>query len=162
MELLDGWLVPKMTKKPPHSIATGRAYRVLDRNVPTGWHVRSQDAITLATSEPEPDAAVVRGADGDYLDHHPGPGDVALIVEVSDISLKRDWTLKKRLYAQAGIPVYWIVNLVDRRLEVFTDPSAATDPPDYRQHRAFGEAEEASLVIEGREAARVAVATILP
>ncbi len=105
---------------------------------------------------------MAHGDDRTYADHHPGPGDVALVVEVSDFSLDRDWTLKKRLYAQAGIPVYWIVNLVDRRLEVFTDPSAATDPPDYRQHRVFAASEEVPLVVEGREVGRIAVAAVLP
>jgi Uma2 family endonuclease len=162
VELLDGWLVPKMTKKPPHSIATGRVRKALERILPDGWYVSSQDPITLATSEPEPDAVVARGDDRTYLDRHPGPEEIALVVEVADLSLDRDGTFKKRLYAQAGIPVYWIVNLVDRRLEVFTDPAAATDPADYRQHRVFDETEEAPLVLEGREAGRIAVAAILP
>jgi Uma2 family endonuclease len=130
--------------------------------LPEGWCVRSRDAISLAASEPEPDAAVVRGNRRTYADHHPGPADLALVVEVADVSLQRDRTFKKRLYAQAGVPGYWIVNLAERCVEVFTDPSAALDPPDYRQHRVFGASEELPLVVEGREAGRVAVTTILP
>ncbi len=162
VELLDGWLVPKMTKKPPHRVSTGLVRKALERILPDGWYVSSQDPITLATSEPEPDAVVARGDDRTYLDRHPGPDEIALVVEVADLSLERDSTFKKLLYAQAGIPAYWIVNLVDRRLEVFTDPSAAADPPDYRQHRVFGASEEVPLVIEGHEAGRIAVAAILP
>ena len=162
VELLDGWLVTKMTKKPPHSIATRRIRHALERIVPPGWFVDSQEAITLATSEPEPDAIVARGDDEDYLGRHPGPKDLAIVVEVADVSLKRDRTFKKRLYAQAGIPAYWIVNLVERCVEVFTDPSGATDQPDYRQHRAFAASEEVPLVVDRREVGRIAVTTVLP
>jgi Uma2 family endonuclease len=162
VELLDGWLVTKMTKKPPHSVATRRVRHALERIIPQGWFVDSQEAITLATSEPEPDAAVVRGDDGDYVDHHPGPKDVALVVEVADVSLKRDRTLKKRLYAQAGIPAYWIVNLVERCVEVFTDPATSADPPDYRQHRVFAASEEVPLIVDGREVGRIPANAVLP
>jgi Uma2 family endonuclease len=162
IELLDGWLVTKMTKKPPYCVTTDVVCDVLAQALPKGWHVRSQGVITLAMSEPEPDAAVVRGDRRDYLGHHPGPRDVALVVEVADMSLNRDRTLKKRLYAQAGIPAYWIVNLVERSIEVLTDPSAATGEPDYRQHRLFGTSEAMPLVIDGREVGRIAVSAVLP
>ena len=162
VELLDGWLVPKMTKNPPHSAATRLVRHALERIVPPGWYVDSQDAITLATSEPEPDVVVARGDDRTYLDRHPGPEDVALVVEVADASLHRDRTSKKRLYAQAGIPVYWIVDLVERRVEVYTDPSGPTDEPDYRQHCTFGNSEEVPLVVAGREVGRIAASAVLP
>ena len=162
VELLDGWLVPKMMKKPPHCVATDLVRYALEEILPVGLYLRLQDAITLATSEPEPDVVVVRGEPRAYTDHHPGPEDVALVVEVADVSLKRDRTFKKRLYAQAGIPAYWIVNLVERCVEVCTDPSGAADQPDYRQRRAFGESEEVPLVVHGREVGRVAVSALLP
>ncbi len=162
VELLDGWLVPKMTKNPPHCVATYLVRRALERIVPQGWYVDSQGAITLATSEPEPDAAIVRGDPRAYVDRHPSPEDVALVVEVADASLHRDRTSKKRLYAQAGIPVYWIVNLVERRVEVYTDPSGPTDEPDYRQQCTFGKSEEVPLVVERREVGRIAASAMLP
>ncbi len=162
VELLDGWLVPKMMKNPPHSAATDLVRYALEGIVPKGWYVRSQDAITLATSEPEPDAVVVRGDRRTYVDRHPGPEDVALVVEVADASLKRDRTSKKRLYAQAGIPSYWIVNLVEGRIEVYTDPSGPTGEPDYRQHRTYGKSEEVPLVVDRRELGRIAASAMLP
>jgi Uma2 family endonuclease len=162
VELLDGWLVPKMTKNPPHAVATRLARKALERIIPENWYVDSQEAITLATSEPEPDAAVVRGDPRAYVDHHPGPKDVALVVEVADAGLERDRTLKKRLYAEAGIAVYWIVNLIDRVLEAYTDPCGPTDQPDYHQHRTFSPSEEVPLVVEGREVGRIAVSAVLP
>ena len=162
VELLDGWLVTKMTKSPRHSAATRRVRRALEQIIPTRWNVRSQDVITLAASEPEPDAVVVRGEDRDYVDRHPGPTDVALVVEVADASLQRDRVFKRRLYAQAGIPAYWIVNLVEGRVEVYTDPSGPANQPDYRQHLALGHAEEVPLVIEKHEVGRVAAIAMLP
>jgi len=162
VELLDGWLVPKMTKSPPHSAATRRVRKALDRIVPDGWSVDAQEPITLSESEPEPDVVVVRSDDREYADGHPGPKDVALVVEVADASLQRDRTSKKRLYAQAGIPGYWIVNLVERCVEVFTDPSGPADQPDYHQHRSFSKSEEVPLVVDGREVGRIAASAMLP
>ena len=118
VELLAGWLVPKMPKNPPHRVATRLLRQALERVVPAGWYVDSQEPITTADSEPEPDVVVVRGETRQYLDRHPGPQDVALIIEVADTTLQRDRVLKQRIYAAAGIPVYWIVNLLDNQLEV--------------------------------------------
>ena len=94
LELLEGWLVPKMVKNPAHSTARHVATKALEQAVPPGWHVRSQEPITLDDSEPEPDIAVVRGDPGQYARSHPGPRDVALVVEVADASLVRDRSLK--------------------------------------------------------------------
>jgi len=137
VELLDGWLVSKMPKNRAHSIATGRARTTLERVIPAGWYVDSQEPVTLPTSEPEPDVVAVRGEPQQYPDAPPGPQDVALLVEVADSTLHRDQTTKKRLYAQAGIPIYWIVNLVDQRIEVHREPSGPAEHPDYRQRQCF-------------------------
>lgn len=86
-------------------------------------HVRVQGPITLPPNdEPEPDGAVIRGNVRDFLPGHPEAGDVMAAIEVSDSSLTQDRTRKARLYATAGIPQYVIVNLVDDRIEVFTQP----------------------------------------
>src|SRR5438132_10578955 len=84
VELLEGWLVRKMTKHRPHSRCTYRTRRALDRLVPAGWYVDAQEPVTTTDSEPEPDVAVIRGDDDDYPDRHPGPDEVALVVEVAD------------------------------------------------------------------------------
>ena len=111
--------------------------QALERVVGVGWYVDSQEPITLATSEPEPDGVVVRGPSDDYADRHPGPRDVALVVEVSDDTLARDRTLKKRVYAEAGIPTYWILNLVEGKLEVYTAPTGAVSIADYAHRRDY-------------------------
>jgi Uma2 family endonuclease len=162
VELLDGWLITKMSKNPPHTIASERLWKLLLRILPAGWDVMAQQPITLETSEPEPDAAVLRGNRDDYPDRHPGPEDVPLVIEVADASLERDRTWKRRLYARAGIERYWIVNLVGRSVEVFSDPMGRGDDADYSTVTGHGEGEDVPLILDGREVARVAVRDVLP
>lgn len=126
VELLEGLLVPRMSKNPPHSARTAMLRKGLERSLPAGWIVRVQDPITLEASEPEPDLAVVRGAERDFMDRHPGPRDIALVVEVTDSSLHRDKVTKLRIYASAGIPVYWVLNLNSGHLEVYSEPRDST------------------------------------
>ena len=85
-ELIKGILVEKMTKNPPHSVVTGLCLDVLDQALPPGWHTRLEQPVKIPSrdSEPEPDVTVARGKRADNLDHHPGPADVALVVEVAD------------------------------------------------------------------------------
>uniref|UniRef100_UPI003342DA57 Uma2 family endonuclease n=1 Tax=Prochlorothrix hollandica TaxID=1223 RepID=UPI003342DA57 len=108
LEFLDGFLIPKMIKNPPHRISTQLLRQVLEAWIPEGYYVDSQEPITLATSEPEPDVTVIQGKTTDYRDRHPGGADVLLVVEVADATLARDRGLKQRLYSAAGIPHYWI------------------------------------------------------
>jgi Uma2 family endonuclease len=162
VELLDGWLVSKMPKNPPHRVVTRLIRQALESLVPAGWYVDTQEPITTADSEPEPDVVVVRGETRQYLDRHPEPEDVALVVEVADTTLQRDRTSKKRLYARAGIAVYWIVNLPERRYEVYSDPSGPVRRPDYRQHQDYGMSDTIPVVIEGVEVGRLAVHELLP
>ncbi len=74
VELLEGWLVAKMTKKPPHTLAKGLVRDVIQRCLPAGWFIGSDDPLTTADSEPEPDVTVVRGERRDYRARNPGPG----------------------------------------------------------------------------------------
>lgn len=162
-ELLEGWIISKsMTRLPPHDVAIDLLQEWLSRNVPPGWRVRIQSAITLGDSEPEPDLAVVRGVARDYLARHPGPGDLALVVEVSDSSLREDQGLKARVYARAGLPTYWIVNVAEGRVEVHTDPTGPGRSPSYRSIEVVGPDGAIPLVIDGREVARVAAREVLP
>lgn len=149
IELLEGVLVLKMAKNPPHVIALAKLLRALAAHVPGGWSVRSQDPITLDDGEPEPDLTVIRGSAEDYPDRHPGAGDVALVVEVSDSTLDRDRGIKLRSYARAGVPVYWIVNLVDRCVEVYTSPDASASTPVYRTRATYGAGDVVGVTIGG-------------
>ena len=150
VELLEGWIVFKMTRNPPHDVAVALASELLIRLLPAGWHVRSQSAITTPDSVPEPDLAVVRGNQRDYAARHPGPADVALAIEVADTSLGRDRSDKARVYARGGIPAYWIVNLIDGVVEVYTDPSGPASGADYRKCAAFPRGQSIPLEVAAR------------
>jgi len=159
VELVEGWLVVKMTKNPPHTVATGLVRDALSQAIPAGWFVVSQDPITTVDSEPEPDAMIVRGHRRDYRDRHPNPGDVGLVVEVAESSLPDDRTTKKRMYARAGIVHYWIVNLIAGQVEAHSEP---TDADGFTRRDVFGRDAEVPIVLDGREVGRITVRNILP
>ncbi|MBI4601156.1 MAG: Uma2 family endonuclease [Planctomycetes bacterium] len=117
--------------------------------------------ITTAESEPEPDLAVVRGPASRYARSHPGPEDVAFLVEVADTTLVRDRGFKGRIYARARVPIYWIVNLVDRQIEVYTGPSGPAEEPGFSSRRDYSLGEAVPVVLEGREIGRIAVKDLL-
>ncbi len=162
VELVEGILVRKMTKHPPHRFATQALHELLIHLVPPGWFVDAQEPVTLDDGEPEPDVAVIRGNRRQYLeqDRHQGPAETALAVEVADSSLGFDQTHKARSYGRAGVPVYWIVNVIDRRVQVYTGPTGPADQPGYAHRQDFGPGEEVPVVLDGQEVGRVRVADL--
>lgn len=162
VELIEGWLIEKMGKNRPHSLSTKRTREKLIELVPTGWYVDSQEPITTETSEPEPDVLVVRGKAEDYPEKQPHASTVSLVVEVSESSLQFDRRDKLRIYAAAGIPSYWLLNLVDRQLEVYTEPTGAGAAATYAQRTDYAPDAEAPLLLDGAEIARVKVSALLP
>lgn len=161
VELLEGWIVPKMSLNPPHSVCVQLVDAAVRKQLPTSWCLRIQDAVTTGDSEPEPDVAVVRGAIRDYSDRHPEPADVGLLVEVADTSLTRD-RYKCRLYGRASLPVYWIVNIVDYRVEIYTEPTGPDSEPGYRRRDDYGPDDQVPLLLDGKEIARIPVRDLLP
>ncbi len=162
VELLEGWLVTKMPKNPRHRVVTQLTREALAQVLPSGWYVDAQEPITTADSEPEPDIVVVQGNRREYLDRHPGPQDVALVIEVADSSLQRDRSSKKRLYAAAAIAEYWIINLIDNQFEVYTDPSGSGAQADYRQSHSYTLSDTVPVVLEGRKVGHLSVQDLLP
>jgi Uma2 family endonuclease len=160
--LINGYLVEKMTQNPPHIVADLRCGQELDRVVPRGWHVRPGKPVRIPMpgrdSEPEPDRCIVRGKIDDYDRRQPGPGDVALVVEIADSRLAEDRDYAAHLYGPAGIPACWIVDVNGRRFEVYTAPS----PAGYASTEVFAEGQSVLVVIDGREVGRIAVEDILP
>lgn len=154
VELLDGWLVTNQPKSPQHSLATQLARDVIALMLPETWFINVQEPITTADSEPEPDICIVRGQRRDYTDHHPGGADVALVLEVADATLRRDRTLKQKLYARAGIPTYWILNLTDQQLEVHSHPIGTDESADYQQHSVYGADAQVPVVVAGHTLGR--------
>ena len=131
--------------------------------IPAGWHVAKEDPVVIQPySEPEPDLSVVRGAIRDYLKRKPEPRDVALLVEVSDSSYAYDRSKKLAIYAAAAFAIYWILNLPERRLEVYSDPTGPSEAPEYRHRQDYGPDDAVPLVIDGREVGRIAVRDLLP
>lgn len=124
VQLIRGEIIEMAPQGSRHATAILLAERTLGRVFAQGFTVRAQLPLALGGwSEPEPDAAVVRGAIQDYRDRHPDTA--ALVVEVADATLGFDRTRKQQVYAEAGIPEYWIVNLVESVLEVYRDPYGA-------------------------------------
>jgi Uma2 family endonuclease len=162
VELLEGYVVLKMPANPPHDASVTAVYRRLDRLVPPDWIVRCQVGARLAESRPEPDVSVVRGPEREYFTRHPEPADLGLVVEVADSSLDRDQLDKSRIYARDRIPAYWIVNLVDRRVEIYTDPTGPCDEPEYRTTRLFPAGSAAPVELDGTTVGTIAVDEILP
>jgi Uma2 family endonuclease len=158
VELLDGWILEMSPIGPPHASCIRLLAALLQESIPDGWFVSARSPVTMNNGEPEPDLTVVRGGLRDYLDRHPGPADVALVIEVADSPLGYDRLQKKPQYAAAGIPEYWIVNLVDRTLEVHRDPSGA----DYCIHEIIAADGWVDMTLAGQAAAKLAVADFLP
>jgi Uma2 family endonuclease len=162
VEFLEGWLVHKMPKNSPHSISTKLTRQMLERALPAGWYVETQEPITLQDSEPEPDVVVIRGNIRDYTERHPSTPDIAFVVEVASSTLERDRRLKRRIYARAGIPVYWLVNLVESCVEVYTAPSGEAVEADYQQLQVCNHADSVPVMLEGEEIAKLNVKDLLP
>jgi Uma2 family endonuclease len=162
LELLEGYLVLKMARNPPHDGTIDLIREQIDRILPPGWMLRIQEAITLSTSEPEPDGAVVRGNARSFLTGHPSAAEIGTNIEVSDTTLDGDREDKGRIYASAGIPIYWIVNLVDRMIEVYTAPSGPTSNPGYAKRQDFNLGDDIPLILDGMVVAQIAVADLLP
>jgi Uma2 family endonuclease len=161
VHLINGCLVTKMTQKPPHVVVDDLLGVELARVVPgRRYHVRGAKPVRLPSrhSEPEPDRCVVRGRILDYAEQHPGPADIVLVAEVADSSLATDRKYATEVYGPAGIPVYWIVNLVHRQVEVYTEPG----PAGYGSCAVYPEGQSVPVVIRGRQVGRIAVKDILP
>ena len=137
---------------------------LLHRLVPAGYFptMGNPVCIALRDSEPEPDAQVVRGTPRDFTGRKHGPADAALVIEVSDSSYSTDRRTKLAIYAAARVPLYLLLDLNGRRLEVFSDPIGEGQAATYQTHRIYGPEEEVPLILDGREVARFFVRDVLP
>lgn len=126
-EILDGEVVSKMGQKPAHFFSIALLTHWANNTFGDPF-VRVQGPIALPGpdgdySEPEPDLSITREPMTAYQDHHPGPGDLLMVIEVSDTSLRLDLIVKARLYARAGIPEYWALDLNARQLHLHREPN---------------------------------------
>lgn len=123
IELIKGEIINMAPKRTPHSVCNSLLWKKLYQLIGQQAEIRVQEPITLPSdSEPEPDVVVAKLKADNYLSAHPVAEDIILVVEIADSTLKYDREVKIPLYAEAGINDYWIFNLVDKCLEVYTKP----------------------------------------
>jgi Uma2 family endonuclease len=162
VELIGGKLVVAEPQGSYHAAALGAADDALRAVLPPGWIVRDQMPVALDDeSAPEPDLVLVPGTRADYCDGHPSRP--ALVLEIADSSLDFDRQHKGSLYARAGVEDYWIVNLIDRVLEVYRDPGADPSAPygwRYRSVRTL--VPPAAVAPLALPSTHIAVAELLP
>jgi hypothetical protein len=159
VELLEGWLVEKMPQDAPHSSTVHRLNKRLLRIVDEEYEVREQLPISTPDSEPEPDVAIVHGPEERYFDRQPVAGEIELTIEVADSSLEQD-RRKAGIYASVNVPFYWIINLAERQIEVYSGPSARKAA--YRHVDIYKPGDQLPLIIGGREVATFTVDELLP
>jgi Uma2 family endonuclease len=158
-ELIDGQPIRKPDMKPPHIWVIERLKRRLERMLSKGLFIRDDKPVEFSGSYlPRPDIAVVRGDEDTYETRYPLPEDVALLIEVSITTLSDDQGKKRRVYSSSNIAVYWIINAVDRQVEVYTDPG----PDGYATCDVYRPGQSVPVIINGAEAGRIAVNDVLP
>jgi hypothetical protein len=162
VELIEGVIRSKMSKGDEHETVIELLTPVLIRTLPSAVCLRCQCALVLSDSEPEPDFAIcthARSRGG----KNPGPADTFVVVEVADSTLAFDRGDKGSMYAAAGIAIYWIVNVVDRQIEVYTDPvSPPGSAPHYRTRTIYTPNDQVPLVVAGTQVGTVPVVDVLP
>jgi Uma2 family endonuclease len=160
--LLDGVIWEQGPMDPPHAVALGLVEFALQSIFAAGWWVRGQSPFHVdELNDPFPDVAVVQGGPRDYLGKHPTVA--ALVVEVSDTTLRTDTTEKAERYATAGVADYWVLDLNGRRLLVFRDPAplpAGLGATAYRTHLTLAPTDRVSPLAAPH--ASLLVADLLP
>jgi Uma2 family endonuclease len=157
--LVNGRLYEKMAKTKAHGSIGAAVTRAVDRRLPPDWSLWPESTIVLdPTNAPVPDFAVIRS--GDLLgraapDRYPGPGDIGLLIEVAVTSLHDDLTTALERYARALIPVYWVVDVLGRRILIHTEPRVVDGRGEYARVETYGPGQSLPLVLDGHEVARV-------
>jgi Uma2 family endonuclease len=125
-ELIAGQIVIMTSKGTPHVLALRLLATAIENALGdrSAVFVSTQDPIRLDNfSEPEPDLALVKGTILDYAQAHPGAEDIYLVVEVADSTLKQDCEVKDKLYARSSIAEYWVIDIKNRQVHIFRDPT---------------------------------------
>src|SRR5262245_44468982 len=156
VELLGGLLVDKMTTNDPHDFAVDQLGAILVQGIPVEWIARQEKSVVLGRFwRPEPDLAIARGPRERYRSRAPKLADLGLLIEVADSSYLKDRGTKWRKYASAKVPVYWIVNLAQRQIEVYSAPSGRGKSAAYHDAKIYGPDEEVPVTLVGRELVRI-------
>ncbi len=159
--LINGLLVTKLPKSPRPTFVARNLASMLGRLIPTGCDFQVEVPVRLPPdSKLEPDVSMARGVMDDYADRHPGPSDLAMVVEVAASNVTDDRQMAG-VYGPAGIPVYWIVNLKAHQVEVYT-LLKRRGAGGYGKPRVYKSGESVPVMVEGAQVGRIAVDDILP
>ncbi len=159
VHLINGYVVNRMAESPEHGAVCDAIRMAIGALLLACWYPRVQNGLKIQSqvSIPRPDLAIVRGTPRGYLKRYPDAADAALVAEVSVSSLDEDRAMAE-IYAAGGIPFYWIVNVDDGQVEVYSDPG----PSGYRSHQVLAPGHVLSVLIGGVEIGEILVAGILP
>ena len=146
VELVNGLVVRKSSQNTPHASMVEDFYMQLAKQIVPGWKIRSQLPITLVSGEPEPDFAIIRGRRKSNDKCHPTVSECGIVMEVSDSTLRYDRNEKGPFYSAAGIPEYWIINLEEGVVEVYTHPT----PDGYDQVQVFRPGECVPFILDAQ------------
>jgi len=156
-ELLDGYLVPKMGMSKAHRGAIFRLAANLPPHLPAGWILMQQCPVALGSFTPEPDSAIIRGPFAAYDSRDIGAADFGIVIEVCDSTLVFVRRGKGRNYALSGVPVYWIVNVADKQIEVYTGPTAT----GYTSRTDYKPGDSVPITLDGAAAGVIAVSELI-
>ena len=140
-ELLEGVLIEKMTISPKHSFIVSKLHEMLSSTLPKTYIIREEKPLSTPTSEPEPDLSIVTGTLDDFRDSHPTTADWVIEVAVTSLSLDLS---KRKIYASAGIPEYWIIDPEEGRIFIFSEPTQE----GYKSERVVRKTEFIKIPVE--------------
>jgi Uma2 family endonuclease len=162
VELLEGILVDEMTKHPPHNFTVAEIADALRAVIGPEWVLHEEKSVILGRfTRPEPDVAIAKGPRERYRSVSPTAADLAMLVEVADSTYEKDRGSKWRKYAGSKIPVYWIVNLPARQIEVYTEPTGRGKAAGYQSAIVYRSDNEIPIILAGRELGRFKVSDVL-
>jgi Uma2 family endonuclease len=156
--LRDGRPYEKMAKTRAHGYVGAAIVRAVDRRLPDEWSLWPESTIVLGpTDAPLPDFAVIRGRPLDFATpaRYPESGDIGLLIEIGVTSLRDDLTTRMEQYARALIPVYWVIDVLGRRILAHSEPRVVEGHGIYGRVEPFGPGQALPLVLDGREVARI-------
>ena len=163
LELLGGIPVRKMTRNPPHNSTVFKLATGLRALLPREWIVYEEKPVVAGRMwRPEPDLALIRGPIELYERHDPKADDVALIIEGSDTSYEDDRGFKWHRYAAARLSTYWIVNLQDRQVERYSDPTGRGNSARYNVSSIYKKGDSIPVEVGGAGIGQLAVNDVLP
>ncbi|HRG45906.1 MAG TPA: Uma2 family endonuclease [Leptospiraceae bacterium] len=132
LELVFGGIVKKVTISPIHAILVNSLRDSIIKELPVGYFLRQESPLTIESlhSEPEPDLAILKGKQKEFISEHPTTA--LWVIEVSNTTVDLD-RAKKKIYATANVPVYWIINLATKEIEIYTNPKTG----EYKEEKTY-------------------------